>query len=160
MNDPQTETQTADSSGVAFATATIVAAAISSSRMDVAAIGDFTTDIFARLSGSAPVAQQEVAPEKLTPAVPINKSIKNDAIICLEDGKPMKLLRPYLAKTHNMTPDQYRQRWNLPADYPMVAPAYTETRRQLAKQIGLGRKKGDTAAKRASAKAKKSEADA
>lgn len=80
------------------------------------------------------------APEKLVPAVPIRKSITPDAIICLEDGRAFKSLKRHLNSKYNLTPDQYRTKWNLPADYPMVAPNYAETRSKMAKAIGLGRK--------------------
>ena len=77
------------------------------------------------------------------PAVPISKSITPDHIICLEDGKKLKMLKRYLRSRYNMTPDEYRTRWNLPHDYPMVAPNYTKLRSEYAKEIGLGRKKND-----------------
>ncbi|TCD02250.1 transcriptional regulator [Erythrobacteraceae bacterium CFH 75059] len=80
--------------------------------------------------------------EPLEPAVPIRSSVKPDYIVCLEDGKKLKMLKRYLKSKYDMTPEQYRERWNLPADYPMVAPNYAETRRDLAKKIGLGRKPG------------------
>jgi predicted transcriptional regulator len=104
-------------------------------------VGDLPTlisNVYSALAGlkpSEPVA--EPAPE---PAVSIRASVKNDHIVCLEDGKKLKMLKRHLATRYNMTPEQYRQRWNLPADYPMVAPAYAEKRRELAKKIGLGRK--------------------
>ena len=96
----------------------------------------------ARLSGGSPAP--EARPE---PAVPVRKSILPEHIICLEDGKKLKMLKRHLKTAYNMTPDQYRDRWNLPADYPMVAPNYAKQRSKLAKQIGLGtarseRKKG------------------
>lgn len=72
------------------------------------------------------------------PAVPIEKSVTPDYIICLEDGKRMKMLKRHLRTTYNMTPDQYRQRWGLPANYPMVAPNYAKKRQSIAKTIGLG----------------------
>ena len=74
-------------------------------------------------------------------AVPINKSITNDYLICLEDGKKLKMLRRYLRSHYNMSPDDYREKWGLPKDYPMVAPSYSEKRSSLAKDIGLGSKK-------------------
>tara|TARA_B100001093_G_scaffold485758_1_gene520469 strand:- start:350 stop:748 length:399 start_codon:yes stop_codon:yes gene_type:complete len=74
-----------------------------------------------------------------TPAVPIENSIQHNRIICLEDGKPFKMLKRHLASNYNMTPEQYRSKWNLPSDYPMVAPSYSEKRRELAKKSGLGR---------------------
>ncbi len=76
------------------------------------------------------------------PAVPIKKSVKRDYIICLEDGKKLKMLKRHLRNAFDMSPDEYRQRWGLPSDYPMVAPEYAARRSELAKKIGLGRKKG------------------
>ena len=73
------------------------------------------------------------------PAVPIGESITPDYIICLEDGRKMKMLKPHLTKAYNMTPEQYRERWDLPLNYPMTAPNYTKTRQGIAKSIGLGR---------------------
>lgn len=75
------------------------------------------------------------------PSVPINQSVTDDFIICLEDGKQLKMLKRHLKSAYNMTPDQYRERWNLPADYPMVAPNYAKRRSSLAMEIGLGRKR-------------------
>jgi len=72
------------------------------------------------------------------PAVPVKKSVTSDYIVCLEDGKQLKMLKRYLRTTHGMTPDEYRKRWGLPADYPMVAPNYAKKRSKLAKAIGLG----------------------
>lgn len=77
--------------------------------------------------------------EKPKPATPINKSVNHDYIICLEDGKKLKMLKRYLRSTYNMSPEEYRKRWGLPADYPMVAPAYAARRSEFAKRIGLGR---------------------
>ena len=73
------------------------------------------------------------------PAVPVGRSVQHDYIVCLEDGKKLKMLKRYLRSRYNMTPDEYRRRWNLPADYPMVAPAYAARRSDFAKKIGLGR---------------------
>lgn len=120
-----------------------------------------TTEIVASFAGNNPVAvndlpglissvytalsgagseKVEAAAEPLVPAVPIKKSIQPDYIVCLEDGKKLKLLKRYLASRYNMTPDDYRRRWGLPGDYPMVAPAYADRRSALAKEFGLGRK--------------------
>ena len=82
------------------------------------------------------------------PAVSIRSSIKPDYVVCLEDGKKLKMLKRHLMTHYNMTPDQYRQKWGLNADYPMVAPNYAEQRRALAKKIGLGTKRKRTAAKK------------
>ena len=81
-----------------------------------------------------------VAESLPAPAVPIKKSVFADHIVCLEDGKKLKMLKRYLATSYGMTPDEYRKRWNLPADYPMVAPDYAKHRSALATKIGLGRK--------------------
>jgi predicted transcriptional regulator len=80
------------------------------------------------------------------PAVPIRKSVTPDHVICLEDGRKMKMLKRHLATAYNMTPDQYRERWGLPADYPMVAPNYAQQRSTLAKTIGLGTRRGSAPA--------------
>lgn len=86
---------------------------------------------------------QGVGPsEPLKPAVPVNRSITPDFVVCLEDGKKFKSLRRHLRSQYNMTPEQYREKWHLPADYPMVAPKYAETRSSLAKRMGLGRQRG------------------
>lgn len=77
----------------------------------------------------------------IKPAVPVKKSFTNEYIICLEDGKKLKMLKRYLRSHYNMSPEEYRAKWNLPADYPMVAPAYAAKRSEFAKQIGLGKKK-------------------
>jgi len=77
-------------------------------------------------------------PERPRPAVPIKKSVQPDYIVCLEDGKQLKMLKRHLKTAYGMTPEEYRERWNLPPDYPMVAPNYARRRSQLAKQIGLG----------------------
>jgi len=77
--------------------------------------------------------------ERPKPAVPINKSVTDDHIICLEDGRKLKMLKRYLRSRYDMSPEEYRQRWGLPADYPMVAPSYAKTRSDYAKKIGLGR---------------------
>lgn len=86
-------------------------------------------------------------PEKLVPAVPISKSIRSDAIICLEDGKAFKLLKGHIASKYGLSPDEYRAKWGLPPDYPMTAPAYAEARSQIAKATRLGRKAAKMAPK-------------
>lgn len=77
--------------------------------------------------------------EKPKPAVPVAKSVQHDYLVCLEDGKKLKMLKRYLRSTYSMSPDDYRRRWGLPADYPMVAPAYAARRSEFAKRIGLGK---------------------
>ena len=106
---------------------------------------DLTADIVsAYLSNNpTPVAagRSEPAPEPARPAVPVKKSIHPDYLVCLEDGKRFKSLRRHLRTQYNMTPEQYRDKWNLPPDYPMVAPNYAVTRSQLAKKMGLGQQR-------------------
>lgn len=84
---------------------------------------------------------------KPVPAVPIRKSVTPDAIYSLEDGKPFKSLKRHLHTAYNMSPDEYRAKWGLPADYPMIAPNYAEQRSQMAKTLGLGRKQGQSVPK-------------
>ncbi len=121
-------------------TSDIVAAHVSNNNVDVNDLPSLITNVYGALSGlgqQTPVV--EVRPE---PAVSVRASVKPDYIVCLEDGKKLKMLKRHLMTHYNMTPEQYRARWNLPADYPMVAPNYAEKRRELAKKIGLGRKPG------------------
>lgn len=119
-------------------TSDIVAAHVSNNDVQVDDVPSLITNVFSALSGLGnDEANKEAPPE---PAVPIRSSIKKDYIVCLEDGKKMKMLKRHLKTAYNMTPDEYRARWNLPSDYPMVAPSYAEKRRELAKKIGLGRK--------------------
>ena len=81
----------------------------------------------------------EVEPERRKPAVPISRSVQNDYIVCLEDGKKLKMLKRYLRSRYDLSPEEYRRRWGLPPDYPMVAPVYAARRSDFAKQIGLGK---------------------
>jgi predicted transcriptional regulator len=121
-------------------TSDIVAAHVSNNSVGVDDLATLISNVYGALSGlGQPVPVVEELPE---PAVSVRASVKPDYIVCLEDGKKLKMLKRHLMTHYNMTPDQYRQRWNLPADYPMVAPNYAEKRRELAKSIGLGRKPG------------------
>jgi predicted transcriptional regulator len=90
-----------------------------------------------RVSGG----QANASVEPVKPAVPVKRSISSDYIVCLEDGKKFKSLKRHLRSRYNMTPEQYREKWGLPADYPMVAPTYAAARSQLAKQMGLGQQR-------------------
>ena len=96
-----------------------------------------------RTTGQAEPEKTAATP---TPAVPIKKSVQHDFIVCLEDGKKLKMLKRHLASRYNMTPEDYRRRWGLARDYPMVAPAYAAQRSELARKIGLGRKPAAPAA--------------
>ena len=121
-------------------TSDIVAAHVSNNDVSVSDVPVLISSIYTALAGlGQPVVVEEKLPE---PAVSIRASIKPDYIVCLEDGKKLKMLKRHLMTHYNMTPDQYRARWGLPGDYPMVAPNYAEKRRELAKKIGLGRKPG------------------
>jgi predicted transcriptional regulator len=118
-------------------TVKIVSAHVSNNATQTDALPALIQSVFATLSG---VGRDVEAPAKLTPAVPVKRSVFPDHIVCLEDGKKLKMLKRHLSTAYNMTPQQYRERWGLPADYPMVAPDYAARRSTLAKEIGLGRK--------------------
>lgn len=98
----------------------------------------------AALQSLAKPQASEAEPTVLAPAVSIKKSITADALICLEDGKSFKTLKRHLSSKYGLTPEQYRAKWSLPPDYPMVAPAYAERRSELARSLGLGRKPGES----------------
>ena len=121
-------------------TSDIVAAHVSNNDVNVDDVPGLITNVYQALSNLGDdVEPEEERPE---PAVSIRASVKPDYIVCLEDGKKLKMLKRYLRTNYDMTPEEYRARWNLPSDYPMVAPNYAEKRRDLAKKIGLGRKPG------------------
>ena len=123
-------------------TADIVAAHVSNNSVAVNDLPTLIQNVHAALSGiSGSAPAPEARPE---PKVPVRSSVKPDFIVCLEDGKRLKMLKRHLMTHYNMTPDQYRQKWGLSADYPMVAPNYAEQRRTLAKSIGLGTKRKRT----------------
>ncbi len=121
-------------------TSDIVAAHVSNNDVSVEDVPSLITNVYDALQGLGEEAEPEEVPPE--PAVSIRASIKPDYIVCLEDGKKLKMLKRYLRTNYDMTPEEYRARWGLPADYPMVAPNYAEKRRVLAKKIGLGRKPG------------------
>jgi predicted transcriptional regulator len=120
-------------------TTEIVASHLSNNTVAVSDIPQLIKLVYGTLSTQGAEEEPE-KPEKLVPAVPIRKSVTPDFIICLEDGKPLKMLKRHLKTRYNLTPEEYRRRWGLPEDYPMVAPAYAEQRSSLAKKIGLGTK--------------------
>ncbi len=123
--------------GVLGLTAQIVSAHVSNNTVAPTGLPELIQQVFHALTTAGVEAPE---PEKLQPAVPVKKSIFPDYIVCLEDGKKLKMLKRHLQTSYNMTPDQYRERWGLSHDYPMVAPNYAERRSALAKKIGLGRK--------------------
>ncbi|MEO0411116.1 MAG: MucR family transcriptional regulator [Pseudomonadota bacterium] len=118
-------------------TADIVSSHVSNNTVAVSDVPTLIQQVYQTLAGlENPVPEEAPRPE---PAVSVRKSIQPDFIVCLEDGKKLKMLKRHLKTRYNMSPDEYRERWNLAADYPMVAPNYAEQRRKLAKQIGLGK---------------------
>ncbi|MEM8616145.1 MAG: MucR family transcriptional regulator [Pseudomonadota bacterium] len=120
-------------------TSEVVASFVSHNPLPSTALPDLLKTVHETITTLAEGKPEE--PERPAPAVAINKSITPDHIICLEDGKKLKMLKRYLRTRYDMTPDEYRARWNLGADYPMVAPNYAKRRSEFAKEIGLGRKK-------------------
>lgn len=130
-------------------TSDIVAAHVSNNAVSSTDLPTLIETVFTTLAG---LGIEEAEPEvEQKPAVPIKKSITDDFIICLEDGKKLKMLKRHLKTAYDLTPEEYRAKWGLSPDYPMVAPSYARTRQELAKKIGLGRKPGN----RPGAKAKK-----
>ena len=121
-------------------TADVAAAYVGNNAVPAAQLGDLIKTIHASLSGLDTPAV--AVPGDLVPAVPIKKSVSADHIVCLEDGKRLKMLKRHLRTAYGMTPEQYRAKWGLPPEYPMVAPNYAAQRSAFAKKIGLGRKPG------------------
>ena len=130
--------------------ADLVSAYVSNNSMRASDLPDFIASIHASIQTLA-AGQVETPPAPPpVPAVPIKKSLTQDHIICLEDGKKFRSLKRHLGTVYNMTPDEYRAKWGLPKDYPMVAPGYSEIRSKLAKDIGLGQQRSDTSSETAS----------
>jgi len=122
-------------------TADIVSAYVSNNTVAASEIPDLINQVhlaLVRASGAA----AEIQAEPVKPAVSVKRSVTPEHIVCLEDGKKFKSLKRHLRTQYNMTPEQYREKWNLPADYPMVAPNYAAARSRLAKQMGLGQQRG------------------
>ena len=119
-------------------TSDIVSSHVSNNSVAVSDLPGLIGNVYAALSGLGTKALPEKVQQE--PAVSVRSSIKPDYIICLEDGKKLKMLKRHLMTSYGLTPDAYRAKWNLPADYPMVAPSYAERRRSLAIRIGLGKK--------------------
>lgn len=134
------ENQKLSSETLLSLTSEIVAAHVGNNNVAVADVPALISNVYAALAGlgEKPVVEEE----KPKPAVSIRNSVKPDYIVCLEDGKKLKMLKRHLRINYNMSPEEYRARWGLPSDYPMVSPNYAETRSNLAKKLGLGRKPG------------------
>ena len=132
-------------------TADIVVSYVANNSLGADDVSSLIRNVYGTLAG---LGQESAAPEaRPDPAVSVRSSIKRDRIVCLEDGKKMKMLKRHLMTDHGLTPDEYRARWGLASDYPMVAPDYADKRRDLAKKIGLGRKPGQRRGRRKKASA-------
>ncbi|MGF1474792.1 MAG: MucR family transcriptional regulator [Geminicoccaceae bacterium] len=140
-------TEQLDQNELLTLTTEIVSSHVSNNVVPVGDLPELIRQTYASLAGLGHVEQEE-EPEKLTPAVPIKRSVADDYIVCLEDGKKLKMLKRHLKTRYDMSPEEYRKRWGLPDDYPMVAPAYAKQRSQLAKKIGLGTKARTTTGRR------------
>ncbi|MFS2317733.1 MucR family transcriptional regulator [Maricaulis sp. D1M11] len=118
-------------------TTSVVSSFLSHNSVPAENVPDLIKSVHATMSEiCAPTVKVET---KAKPAVPVSKSVSDEHIVCLEDGKKLKMLKRYLRSQYDMSPEEYRRKWNLPSDYPMVAPAYSRKRSQFAKDIGLGR---------------------
>jgi predicted transcriptional regulator len=118
-------------------TAQIVSAHVANNSVSADALPSLIQEVYKTLAG---VGKEPTTQDKLQPAVPVKKSVFQDHIVCLEDGKKLKMLKRHLKTAYNLTPDEYRERWGLAPDYPMVAPSYAKHRSTLAKKSGLGTK--------------------
>jgi predicted transcriptional regulator len=136
-NRPYMSEEKQKTSDILSLTAKIVASHVSNNSVEVERLPQLIQQVYNSLS-NAGSAGGAVAAERPQPAVPIRKSVTPDYIVCLEDGKKLKMLKRHLKTAYDMTPDDYRERWGLAPDYPMVAPNYAAQRRDLAKKIGLG----------------------
>ena len=132
------EDKSVDRGEILTLTAKIVAAHVGSNAVAGTDLGGLIQAVFDTLRGLA--TDEPAVSVELTPAVPIRRSVTDDHIVCLEDGKKLKMLKRHLMSDHGMTPEAYRAKWGLKLDYPMVAPNYSAQRQALAKQFGLGRR--------------------
>ncbi|MEO0387480.1 MAG: MucR family transcriptional regulator [Pseudomonadota bacterium] len=132
------EEATVDKGDLLALASDIVASYVGNNTVQPDQVSDMLKSVYGTMTTLTEVKVEE--PEELIPAVPIKKSVTNDYIICLEDGKELKMLKRHLKTAYDMTPEQYREKWGLKSDYPMVAPSYAQKRQELAKKIGLGRK--------------------
>lgn len=121
-------------------TAEVVAAYVSNNSLPVGDLPGLISDVYGAL-GRSSAPQPAVEAEKPKPAISVKKSVTDDYIVCLEDGKKFKSLKRHLMTHYNLSPEDYREKWDLPSDYPMVAPSYAAARSRLAKEMGLGHKR-------------------
>ncbi len=144
MNDTNSEKSSRDD--LLRMAVDVIAAYVGKNPVTASQLPDLINTVYGSLScleGGQPEAKSETP----KPAVTVKKSVTPDYIVCLEDGKKLKMLKRHLRTTYNMTPDEYRAKWGLPPDYPMVAPSYAAQRSDFAKKIGLGRKSGEAETK-------------
>jgi len=139
MADDSMAERSIDKGELLTLTSKIVAAHVARNSVALAELPNLIQQVFGTLSGVG--GEPSGSPERPQPAVSVKRSVTDEYIVCLEDGKRLKMLKRHLKTAYDMTPEQYRERWNLPADYPMVAPKYAAARRELAKKIGLGTKR-------------------
>lgn len=122
----------------------VVSAYVSYNSLPNAELPTLIQTVHGALLGLGKDSAEEAKKKAQKPAVPIRRSIQHDYLVCLEDGKKLKMLKRYLRTRYNLTPDEYRRKWGLASDYPMVAPSYSSVRSNFAKQIGLGRPRGNS----------------
>ena len=132
-----------DSNDITSLTTTIIAAYVKHHQLPVSELPRLIQSVRDSLQRLSAPAEEAPAKEELKPAVPIKKSVTADYIVCLEDGKKLKMLKRHLMSSYGMTPDEYRAKWGLPSDYPMVAPNYAKARSDLAVKLGLGRRSSE-----------------
>ena len=135
----ESETDELSANDMLRLSADIVVAYVSRNSVGAAAVPEVLGQVFGVLSELARPTAAAAPPQRQRPAVPIARSVQQDHIVCLEDGKHLKMLKRYLRSRFDLSPEEYRRKWGLPPDYPMVAPAYAERRSAFAKEIGLGR---------------------
>lgn len=143
MSAEMTNTQDRQTEGLIELTTKIVSAYVGNNKVGSAEVASLISSVHGSLKE---LSQNNGEPEPEKPAVPVNQSITDDYLICLEDGEKFKSLRRHLRSKYDMSPEEYREKWNLPYDYPMVAPSYARRRSKLAKQMGLGQNRKKQAA--------------
>ncbi|MFT4254834.1 MAG: MucR family transcriptional regulator [Caulobacter sp.] len=139
VSNGETGSELSDETDLLALSAGIVAAYVGQNKVSQTAVPDLIRTVHGALQalGAEPAVAKPA--EKAKPAVPVSRSVQHDYIVCLEDGKKLKMLKRYLRSHYDMSPEDYRRKWGLPSDYPMVAPAYAARRSDFAKQIGLGK---------------------
>lgn len=137
--EKDTDQPSLSNTDIARMSAEVVAAYVANNTVPTAGVPELIRTVHEALANLDAPPPPAPAPEKQKPAVPISRSVQDDYIVCLEDGAKLKMLKRYLRSRYNMSPEEYRRKWGLPPDYPMVAPAYAARRSDFARQIGLGK---------------------